>query len=710
MHFRHRTDRTNRRPNPRADRRPAPPRRGRAAACVCAAMAALASAVMHAAADANPEPVELPITRAVMFSSGVGYFEHVGTVEDDAVVSLRFQKDQLNDVLKSMIVTDHGGGRVMGATYTSTDPLERSLKSFGIDLSDDPSLPELLRQLRGARLTVAAPDEITGAILNVETRQAEGDDGREEHVLNIVTDRGIRSLPLRSVDRFELADHDLREELNRALALLASSRNTERQTVDIRFAGEGERTVRIGYLVEAPVWKTSYRLDLEPSEDANLQGWAIVENTSDQDWRQVNLRLVSGRPISFIQDLVTPLYLERPVVEPQLFAGLSPRRHGRAVEETDRARLRRDLRREGGGGGGGFGGGGRSRAPSAPAEAMPDAMTEDIGAGVESLSEAGALGELFEFNIQHPVDMPRRRSAMVPIVNDTVTFERVSIYNESSLDQHPLNGLRVTNETSLKLPAGPVTIYDDGAYAGDAQIGHLSPGERRLVTYAVDLPVTVSSDAESTQRIARSRIVGGVLETEHVRAFEKTYRIRNTSDRTRRMLVEHPARPNRELVEPAEPLERTGDLYRFEVELDADMSTTLAVREQQPVRQTIAIGTRSIDTLEQYAASGRISDAVREALGEAIDMRRRISRIEEEIDAVADEREQIFGDQDRLRRNLESVGRDSSIGRRYIRQLDEQEDRLAELRDEVADLQARHASAKAELEDYLADLTINERW
>src|SRR5690606_33099418 len=98
----------------------------------------------------------VPVKRVVLFSSGVGYFEHFGTVTGQAMTELSFKTDQINDILKSLVLQDLDGGQVGVVTYPSKDPLEKTLKSFGVDLAGNPSMKDLLNQLRGARVTVVA--------------------------------------------------------------------------------------------------------------------------------------------------------------------------------------------------------------------------------------------------------------------------------------------------------------------------------------------------------------------------------------------------------------------------------------------------------------------------------------------------------------------------------------------------------------------------
>src|SRR5262249_57119441 len=76
---------------------------------------------------ANPNRTEpaLPIRAVVLFNSGVGYFQREGQVEGDARVDLSFPASEVNDLLKSLVLQDLGGGQVTAVSYDSQDPVER---------------------------------------------------------------------------------------------------------------------------------------------------------------------------------------------------------------------------------------------------------------------------------------------------------------------------------------------------------------------------------------------------------------------------------------------------------------------------------------------------------------------------------------------------------------------------------------------------------
>ena len=287
------------------------------------------------AAAAQVGGPQLPVAQAILYSSGVGYFQREGTVEGNTRIDLTFPVQDVNDLLKSMVLQDLGGGVISAVSYDSQAPIEKTLQSFAVNLTGNPGFGQLLGQARGEKVEVtlqqgnaAQPGAVTGSVIGVEKqKQAAGKDGTVEvEMLNLWCAEGMRSVKLSDVLRVRFLNPVLEGEFKRALETLALSHDTQKKAVSLTFNGEGKREVRVSYVVENPIWKTSYRLVLSTKKDGKpmLQGWAIVDNSSEEDWKDVRMALVSGRPISFQMDLYQPLYVPRPVVEPELFASLRP--------------------------------------------------------------------------------------------------------------------------------------------------------------------------------------------------------------------------------------------------------------------------------------------------------------------------------------------------------------------------------------------------
>ncbi|MEK6644778.1 MAG: hypothetical protein AABZ08_12815, partial [Planctomycetota bacterium] len=267
---------------------------------------------------------DLKPTRIALFNSGVGHFEAATSVEGIATADLTFRIEQINDILKSLVLRDLDGGTIAAVQYPSRDPIEKTLRSFGVDITGKPTLGNLLDQLRGVKVEVQWVQPIVGSIFGVEKRKTTTEHGgtTETEYLTLLTPDGLRSFALESIAGVKIMDAKVDGELQKALAALALAHDADKKSVTLNFNGQGKRRVLVSYILETPIWKTSYRLGLNKDKKPYLQGWAIVDNATEQDWENVQLSLVSGRPISFTMDLYQPLYIPRPEEQLALYGSL----------------------------------------------------------------------------------------------------------------------------------------------------------------------------------------------------------------------------------------------------------------------------------------------------------------------------------------------------------------------------------------------------
>jgi len=691
----------------------------------------IASAHQGTLSAAEPAAAELPLEKVVLFTSGVGYFQHGGKVTGDATVEMSFKSENVNDLLKSMVVEDLGGGTVPAVSYASRDPITKTLGTFAIDLTDDPSIGRILARLRGERIEVEAAPPATGKIVGVERRQVPvGDDQSvEKEFITILTADGLRTLALDAITRIRLLDDRLQHELEQALAVLALGHDNEKKSVSVAFAGQGERAVRLGYVQEAPVWKTSYRLVLGGDEAAGekrdgkqggkalLQGWAIVENTTDRDWKDVRMALVSGRPISFVMDLYQPLYVPRPVVEPELYASLAPQVYGQGMEAAEREFAKRKAGDEKGAAMMDTASAAPPMAPLPMEAAGLGVLREQQGgrrdmsangmAAIRSVAAGEALGELFRYEIAAPVSIARQRSAMLPIVAERVEAEKVSVYDDSVMPKHPLAGVRLVNSTKLDLMQGPITVFDAGAYAGDARIEDLPAGSSRLLTYAVDLDVEVAPRFEpKPEELVSVKLVKGTLVTSRKQARRKVFEVKNSGADAVKLLVEHPLEGGWKLLEPAQPAEKTRDRYRFAVEAEPGKPAILAVAEEQVVSQQVALTNLDDGVILFYSNAKVTSPAVKQALADVIGRKREIERLAQERGRREQEIQVVAQEQERIRQNMAQLDRASDLYTRYVTKFAEQEDRVESLRKEIAALQDQEQQARRGLDEMLTKVEV----
>jgi len=694
----------------------------------CSVVVMFAALAAFAARAAEEGAANLPLKRVVLFSAGVGFFEHAGAVQDNAKVEMKFNVRDINDLLKSMVVQDLDGGQVSTVNYGSKDPITKTLKTFAVDLTANPTLAQLLQQVRGEKVEIEAPAKSSGVILGVETRKKQVGEHQfiDIDVLNLVTDEGLRAVPLETVSRIKLANPQLDSELNKALALLASAHATDKKAVSLSFLGQGKRKVRVGYIQETPVWKTTYRLVLG-DEKPLLQGWAIVENTSEQDWSNVSLSLVSGRPISFLMDLYQPLYVPRPQVELELYASLRPQTYGQDMEAKERlfaaakeppppaaaaaapglamrraapadARARQ-LQAD--------------RAAAAPAQAgerlEKGAADEDWGLrrGVQSVAQAADVGSLFQYAIRTPVSLPRQQSAMLPIVDADVKVAKVSIYNANVLAKHPLAGLKFINSTDLHLMQGPITVFDDKVYAGDAKIEDMPPGSTRLISYAVDLDTEVAPQSKGRpDQLLSVKLLKGTMLISRKFTRGTEYTIKNSGKKAKSVLIEYPVDTTWQLVPPLKPAEKTRDLYRFAVEAKPGEPATLTVEEERIEPQQIALSNIDDNTVQIYLSSKVVSEKVKAALQEVVKRKHALLQVVAKKQQLEQRIREIDQDQARIRQNMAQLDRTSDVYKNYVKKLSDQEKEIEKTREQIAALVDQENGLRKSLDEYLMGLDL----
>jgi hypothetical protein len=608
--------------------------------------------------------VEIPLRRISLFSSGVAYFEHAGSVSGSVELTLPFNISAVNDALKSLTINDPGSTSP-SVRYPSERTLDLTLKSLRIDLSGNPGAGEILGGLRGAEIDVYTPSLTSGRIIGVEERPVQDGNGpgKGESWLSLHTSQGVRIIALKDMVSFSFRDGRINDDLRRALDLIMAARDSETRNLTVNLPGGGTRDISLSYVIPAPVWKVSYRLDLGRTQPL-LQGWAIVDNDGDTDWTGVELSLVSGRPVSFIQNLYPPYHLTRPVL-PLAIAGAA---EGRTYEsgtgfnpEIDSQILPRANKQ-------------------AFAEAAADersvpapASRQSLTGGAMETPRGEAAGDLFAFTLPGPVTLARRQSAMLPLVEGTVRAEKVLVFSGSRAlgrgSIHPAAGAELINTTGMRLPAGPITVYDGGTYAGDALIEFFPEQEKRLISYGDDLSVSGSVEFSNTTVVSTVTVSGGIMTINRKLGYERVYTFKNSSGETKTLMVEHPITGGAVLTEPAAFTERTDTLYRFTRTLPAGGELNFTVKEELPLSEQVILARLRPEAFVSYASNQEIPPRIRTALEQAVALQRRAEEAQEAQADLEARRTRLIAEQDRIRRNLEAAGNQTQQGQEYLKRL-----------------------------------------
>ena len=672
---------------------------------VLAAAAPLAALAQEAPGGSSmPGAADLPVTRVVLFTSGVAYFEHAGTVTGDQVLDLSVPPSEMDDMLQTLVLQDLGGGTVEPVVYDSRDPLGRILAGYSIDLSGSPTLAQILGQLRGEAVRLEASRTLAGVIVSVERVEVQGEPPRT--FVTLSTAEGLTRVDLAEVTNVLLEDQALQAELQDALAAVARHRADEATTLRITFSGDGDREVRVGYVREMPVWKSTYRLVVDDGGTGQLQGWAILDNPTDTDLDEVMVSFVAGQPAAFVTSLYDPVYAQRQRVEPPTAAALDV-----AADETQ-----------------------LGRALAAPAPASSAAMAEaqafeapNLGAGVSSMASGERSGATFAYHVTNPVSVGRHQSVMVPIVQTTVTATRLSHYDNQVFPANPLAAVRLVNDTGLHLAAGTVTIYDANGFAGNALLADLVPGDSRLLSYAVDLEVTAeTTGASEPERVVAARLVRGLLETEIRQRLSYDVLLSPLTQEERLVLVDVPRREGYEVVSPTPAPLLTSSSLRFGVVVNegnggAEVPPDVPVQQRCPAgadaapclldvvlervtSRSVALTSLAPDVIAVYLEDLELDDQTRRTLEDVMSLQREVAGLTSEIGAREARIQAISQDQARIRSNMSSLDRNSSLYRRYVSDLEEQEGELDDLETELAGLQEELRQTQVRLQDLVTGL------
>jgi hypothetical protein len=669
------------------------------------------------------QAADLPVKEVVLYKHGLGFFERSGRLGAGESARLDFEATEMNDVLKSLTVEERGGGKISGLRYDSMDPLSHTLASFPFHIDAGQALSAVLDQLKGARIELIFGSEtVAGAIVN--SRRIEANEKQpEREQLTLLLDNGdLRNVDLGAASSARLSDPRLQNQFKEYLTALAGARSKDKRSVYIDSTDARERDVVASYTVPMPVWKSSYRLIFGSAKQPLLEGWAIVDNTTGEDWSQVQLSLVSGRPISFISELYAPRYIDRPKAELPDDRAAVPVVHQGAFEVSLDGAPQRVAVAGHVADGNGFGGGvQRFAAPPPPppaALAAPPVKREERAAALNQVqvvpssiaadAAAQELGELFEYRMPNPVTIRKNESAMLPFLQQPVEARKLLIYSQRG-SQHPTNAVELTNSTGKTLDGGPITVYDEGAYGGEALVETVKTGDKRLISYAVDLGTRVTEAYGGKLAVVREiHASRGVLTSKLAAEETRTYTALNVDKKPKTLIIEHPVRFGYALLNQ-KPTEKTATAYRFEVQLVPGATREFPVTEERVYDETYSVTNLTPDALLAYVRYGDLNAPARNQLRRIADQKVQIAETQRAADDAEKQIRDLTSDEDRIRRNIESLnsvsGQQQQV-QNYARQLDSHEQQLAGLRDRQAELQKKKSALETDLSKMIDGLAF----
>jgi hypothetical protein len=672
----------------------------------------------------------LPVKRVVLYKNGVGYFEHMARVHGSQDLSIDFTTGQLNDVLKSLTAVDLGNGHISSVRYNSIAPLDERLKSLRLPFGQQITSNEFLTAMRGSRVEAHSNTSTAiGRLLSVEQVQKQIHENEFITVtqFTVLTDTGeMQSFELGPGTTVRLADKDLNEEVSQYLNLIGSSRAKDVRRMTMTATGNGDRDVFVSYISEVPIWKSTYRILLpdKPGDKPILQGWAIVDNTIGEDWKDVQLSLVAGAPQSFIQDISQPYYARRPVVPLPESAMLTPQSHEATLKDENGEAMAppppppppASAAVVGGIGAGGIGGG-VFRAKSMANQAVQGRSFDRLAdyAKMQNTPEAAAkaIGDYFEYDIKQKISIDKNQSALVPILQSPIEAQKVTLWNSS--ETVPLRALWIKNISGQILDDGTFNVLDADTFAGEGIMDSIHPDERRLLSYAADPAVHIKPETLRADRpYSHIRIYKGMMMLTQEQREKTKYTIHDADTASRKVVIEYPARSGWELTKDSPKPEETTESYlRFAVPVDGGKTSELTIEAFHPEVTQYALTNIDADQVEYFSQQQRMTPELRQILQRIMAQKSKISGLDQQINQRKQESDQISADQARIRENMKALrggAEEHALLQRYTAELNSQEDKLATLRREKAELQTQRNQANTELETMIMSINLDENF
>ncbi len=645
---------------------------------------------------------DLALKRVMLSSAGVGYFEYETEVDGPATLGLDVPLDQVDDVLTSLVVFDSAGA-VGTVELPGRDNTRANFGNvpFGPDALR--SSVDYLNSLQGVEISVQGPRPMAGRIVHAdrlaETLPAPVGQPQapvQRTRVTILSPEGLRQFVLEEADSIQVTDPELRTRIGEALESLRRAANQSLRHFTLHSTGDGHRTVRVGYVTAAPLWKASYRLVL-PAKDgdpARLQAWAVLENQSGANWDGVALTLQYGNPVTFRQAIYQSYYVQRPEVPVEVLGRILPNVDTRA--RPAELAMQKSAPAPAG----------AARAMAAPAPVTPAQVMAEPADQVQ----AAEGSEETIFQLPSPVMLAAGHTASVPIIDRSIPAERVDL--AAGDDPHPLSAIRITNDTGASMPAGVLTLYDaSGAatFAGNARLGGLPAGERRLLSFAQDLRTTVERSSTGETALASLTAADGVLHITTRQREVLRMTLSGPANEPRRVLVDIPKDGDRTLTLQGGPIagtEETATAWRVPVALNPGEVRKLTAYIDRLESEQTALLADDAQVVVRLLNEQTLTPEARAALLRLAALRQEEASKRATLNQLKAQQALMLEDEDRIRRNLAVVAANDALHARLTRALDADETELDKLRQAIDQATAAADKAHQALADAAGSLKL----
>ena len=626
---------------------------------------------------------ELPVSRVALYQNGVGYFERSGQVNGE-IITLRIRPDQINDILKSLTVIDLGDGRPVSISLPVDKQAVDELAAIPEQIRQDGGVLSLLSAFRGARVQIIADRSVEGRVVGLERMPKTDAAGNHSDGWSVTIKEDGDGLAVINVDQItalHIKDRTLEVGLEKSLDISLNEGSWKPIELKVRMSDAKAKKVLVSYIVSMPVWKPAYRLVLGEEDEGLFQGWSVVDNVSGSDWNKVRMSLVAGTPMSFVYDLYSPHFVSRPdlthrrsqvslvpTIEESAYARnqAAPRTAAAQYDEFDDYGAALDTTTINYGLVGGSADFKRGYAEMAKMEekkmAPPKPMDlKDYESNFETQNRGSEVSALFQYDIDVPVTVPDRSSALVNLLQSRTTAKEVFLFRPELWTDYaalePYRAVELHNASGYDLEAGPITLLRDGTFIGEGFLPKTEKDAVTFITFAMDPRVQLKTSRSETEEAAKIlKIEGGYIESEVKRVTTVEYEITNNREEKARAVIRRPIRAEWTLDPKPEGLLAAGNSNYIPFEIGPKETKTYKIKEVTPVRRTLTLDSQlSIDLLKVQISEDALDAEIKAQLQTVIDKQTELYEVREELSSLREQKRELENESWRITSSLEDI-------------------------------------------------------
>jgi hypothetical protein len=666
----------------------------------------------------------MKITKISLFKNGLGSFLGETDVVD-GICKLSFKKDHMADVLKTLSISSEDGNVSPFYVFDTSKTLQDKITELDFSLDSEHAFMTTCTELIGASVSAKLKRGATikGRMMGID--EEEKDDATELCIVIFDENKEIVSISAHEIAGLAINDEVIKENIDEYLNVLYDENKNDTRTITFVFPKNKKVTKAVfSYMAEIPIWKVSYRLNIN-NDKSDIACWGLIENGTEQDWHEANLELISNQPISFKYDIYTARYSKRPELHLPDEGGLMPVDFEDADLPTStpppgaepEMELADSFMSESAAPMAGAGIMGKMKAmPAMPKADM--ALSRSRMAKKEIKTTTTEIDDTTVYHIDTPVDVKKGGTISVQLFQHQVPCEVKSIYNQQQHSVHPLYVIQLTNSTKGSWQTGPLVTYEDGLYKGESMIKNLKPGKDKLFSFALDTELSVVVDTKSESRkFTKAICFQGQLHFSYSEEHTTIYKIKNLAEHKKLVVVEHPQNNRRKIVSP-DKYKTTDNFYRFEVEIKPGEQNEFKVKELSEDVNIVqlSVDIDIVDALSWYISSNWLSDNETEMLNKLAEEQSKIFKLSKIFNEKEMKREKLTEDLKRAQENYQIYAPDTEesdnspekkqLREKYMRKVADLDTEIDNINDKLDELRGQIDHLKTELGQKLYTLSM----